>query len=394
MIRIFLFFIGYVTAVVPTERIEALTSAVFASKIYVKLGKRRKNGRRITLSESAYSELLPVLEATETELLRIRHHGVPHIWRLYGKRYGIFIGSAVMAAMLLISDEFVWRIEVSGNENVSETEIEKALAKLGFSLGTYVDGVDFDVLHNRFLAESDDIAWISVNMHGSVAYAEVREYLPSDDGVKEGAANIVAAKDGVITQVSVKNGKREAVIGDVVKKGQLLISGVMEYEGKDTRYVYAEGEVYAVCERRILVNIPLSFDVKTKTEPKTTRYGIKFFSREIFFGGKGRIDEAVCDTITMYKDVTVFGETVLPIALVTVEHSEYEVRKEQLTPERASAIAYAEYKKAFIKETEGVTLLSYDTESGLSPDGSAYVIECVLSVIENIAETKEFTVNE
>lgn len=394
LLRIFLFFIGYVTATVPNDSIESFTAAVFSAKISVSFGKRRKDGRGIRLSESAYSELTEILSSTDTELTDVRFHGLPHFFRLYGRRYGIFAGALLTAVMLFLSDEFVWRIEVSGNENVSDDAVVSALSELGFELGTYIDGVDFDILHNRFLAASEDIAWISVNMHGNVAYAEVREFLPSDSGKSDGAANIVAAKDGVVTLVTVFDGKREALIGDRVKKGQLLISGVMEYEGENTRYVYAKGEVQAVCERKIYVEIPLRREIKTKTGTENTRYGIKFFSKEIFFDGKGRIDGGLCDTITMYRDVTVFGETVLPIALIISENPVYETVTETLTPERAAALAYAEYKKAFIKETEGVTLLSYSVSDGLNGDSSAYVIECTLSVIENIAETKEFTVDE
>ncbi len=394
MKRIFLFFIGYVTAVIPAEYIEKITSLLYESKISARLGKRGKNGRNLMLSESAYKELEGLISERETEIHDIRHHGVPHIYSLYGRRYGIIAGTVIMFFLLMLSDKFVWRIEVSGNERISDEAILSELSELGFSVGTRTKNVDFDILHNRFLAKSQDIAWISVNMHGNVAYAEVREFLPSDSGDRKGAANVVAAKDGIITLVSVFDGKRDVLIGQEVKKGQLLISGVMEFEGRDTQYVYASGEVYAETERVISVTVPLTLETKVKTAEKTTRHGIKIFSSEIFFGGKGRIEEPDCDTITVYRDVTVFGGSVLPIKLISEVRSEYETKTESLTAEKAAAIAYADYKRAFIKETEDVTLLSYDVESGLNEERSAYTISCTLRIIENIAETKEFTVNE
>lgn len=394
LFRSFLFFIGYVTAVVPSESIEKLTQLLFSAKISAKFGKKRKKGRKIILTYSAYADLLNVIPEGEITLDEVKRHGVPHIFSLYGRRWGIWIGALLTAIMLVASDEFVWRIEVYGNERVSEKQIEDALSELDFKLGTCVKDVDFDVLHNRFLAASEDIAWISVNMRGNVAYAEVREYLTSELDKKDGAANIIAAKDGIITQVSVFDGKREAVIGESVKKGQLLISGVVEYEGTDTHYVYAKGEVYAECKRAIHIEIPLQREITKKSALKSVCRGVKFFSKEIFFDRKGRIEADLCDTITMYKDVTAFNGTVLPICLVTVKQLATETVHETYTPEEAAAIAYAEYKKEFIEKTDGVTLLSYDVESGLNSDASAYIIDCTLNVIENIAQTKEFAVNE
>lgn len=394
LFRIFLFFIGYVTAIVPSESVEKLTSLLFSAKISAKFGKKHKKGRKILLSNSAYEDLLNVIGESGITITDVKRHGVPHVFNLYGRRWGIWGGILLTVVMLAASDEFVWRIEVYGNDRVSEKEIEDSLAELGFELGTYIKDVDFDVLHNRFLAASENIAWISVNMHGNVAYAEVREYLPSELDKKDGAANIVAAKDGIITQVSVFDGKREAVIGESVKKGQLLISGVVEYEGAETHYVYAKGEVYAECNRAIHIEIPLNREITKKKASKTVCRGVKFFSKEIFFDRKGRIEADLCDTITMYKDVTAFNGTVLPIGLVTVKCLESETVNETYTPEEAAAIAYAEYKKEFIEKTYGVTLLSYDVDSGLNSDASAYIIDCTLNVIENIAQTKEFTVNE
>ncbi len=394
---IFLFFIGYVTALVPTDGIEELTALLFESKIAARLGKRRRNvkkGRKIRLSESAYGELLPMLDSHGITLTNVRFHGIPHIYRRYGKRYGLAVGAVLTLALLFASSRYVWRIEVSGNERAPDEEIIAELAEVGFGVGTCIGSVDFDVLHNRFSAASRDIAWISVNMHGNVAYVEVREYLPSELPKKDGAANVVAAKDGRVTLVSVIDGSREVMIGQDVKKGQLLISGVMEFEGRETEYVYASGEVLAETERAFSVSIPLVREKKTKTSEKTARYGVKIFSHTIFFGGKGRIEDPECDTITMYKDLTVFGGAPLPVSVIIESVPVYETVTEELSPERAAALAYAEYKRAFAEKTDGVTLLGYETESKMNGDGTAYVIDCRLRVIENIAETKEFTVNE
>ena len=64
------------------------------------------------------------------------------------------------------------------------------------------------------LRDSPNIAWISVNVKGSVAYVEVREYKPGGAEESKEPANVIAATGGKITQVSVFRGRAAVKIGD------------------------------------------------------------------------------------------------------------------------------------------------------------------------------------
>ena len=126
---------------------------------------------------------------------------------------------------------------------------------------------------------------------------------------------------------------------------------------------------------------------------KKCSYGIKIFGKEIFFDGKGRIDSAFCDTITMYKNLTVPGCAPLPFEIIKVEYVPYRYVTETVTEEGAAALAYAEFKRVFKDATKDAILLSYETSGLLSMTNDAYVITSTVRVIENIAETKEFDIN-
>ncbi len=390
--RLFLFIIGYAKFYVNEADAIILTQLAFRSHIQLYI-KRRNKYRRILCRECDYAALSEIAAGANLSFIRVRHSGIPVYYRRYKKRYGIYVGAVILILLLIFSDDFVWRIDIVGNENVSDEKILSSLSELGFCEGVYHRDIDFDVLHNRFLAKSEDIAWIAVNMHGNVATVLIREYAKPDKEAERTVANVVAAEDGVITQVSVFDGRAAVKIGDAVSEGQLLISGVMEYAGAETRYVYAKGEVYAEVERQICVSVPLTQQKKVITGEVKREYGIKIFSREIFFGRKGRIESDVCDTITMYKDLTLFGSVPLPLKLIVTEQTYSEYVTETVSTDSAAATAYVEYKHAFIDATSGVTLLSYQTKSGMNEDGDAYVIEATLRVIEDIAKTKEFDVD-
>lgn len=410
MKKIFLFFIGYACASVSEKDIKKFTSLLFGRGVNVFFGKRKKKKRAMSEENTDTGNCVRVIKYREKDhdvicgicaeegikLYDVKFYGIPQLFRRYGKRYGFYVGISVFIAALMFANNYVWRIEIYGNEKLTDEEVIDELERNGFRVGTNYKDVDFDVFHNRFLAASEDIAWLSVNMNGSVAYVEIREFLPEKE--KENAdenkgANIVASCDGKITQISAFHGSPAVSVGEEVKKGQLLISGAVSYEGAKTEFLCAEGEVYAETVKTIRVEIPLVRTVKRESEERIRSYGIKFFSDEIFFGGKGRIDTAFYDTITMYKSFAVKGCAPLPAGLIILEHTQYSYETETISAERASVLAYAEYKRVFCDAAKDVTLLSYETVGGMNETNDAYVITSVLNVIDNIAEEKEFIID-
>ena len=396
--RLFLWLIGAAAVRVSGDAVATVTEAIFSAGLPVTMKRRhgRDGGRIIILRAADLPVFAELCEARGIEYELKKEYGLTVMWRRYRRRLGLFIGAVLMIAAIFVSDDFVWRIDVSGNETVPDETIIGELEALGFGLGVYHKNIDFDVLHNRFLMTSPDIAWIAINMKGSVARVEVREYMKGGDTQPEPgvSANIVAAGDGVITQVSAGCGSPPVKIGDTVAKGQRLISGLVDYEGAGTEYVYARGEVYAEVEREIFISIPLVYEENVKTGECVSEFGIKIFGETIFFGRGGRIDTPFYDTITVTNDVVLLNTVILPIKVIEERQELYENVTRTLTETEAAAVAYREYKTAFIDACRDVTLLSYDFEDGMNENGTAYEIRCRLRVIDNIAETREFEVAE
>lgn len=401
MKRIFLFFIGYARLLLAPGDADAVTKMCFELKIPVFIGRTGKYRgiavRGLTVKLSDINTVYRILDEAGASPVRERRFGVPALFSRYKLRFGIFAGAILTALSLFLAGKFVWRIEIFGNESVSDEDIIAQLDAVDFRLGTYIDGVDFDEMHNVLLMNSENLSWISVNMRGSVAYVEVREYSAGDGDAGSGrtdgtCANIISSLSGTVTQVSVREGRSAVKIGDEVTEGQLLITGVMEYTTAPTKYVYAEGEVFVRTERSFTVTVPLKTKILVETDDVIREYGIKIFSKEIFFGIGGSIDTSFYDTIIMYGNVDLFGTVKLPVSVITVTHTKSESKAVTLTEAEAAAAAYAEYHTAFIEATEKAELLAYQTEAGMNEAGDAYVITCVLTVIADAALTLEFEV--
>ena len=75
----------------------------------------------------------------------------------------------------------VLTIEVEGNEAVSTAEILTELRRQGLRPGVYGPGLDEGTISSAALLGLPELAWMSVNLHGTRAEVLVREAVPAPE---------------------------------------------------------------------------------------------------------------------------------------------------------------------------------------------------------------------
>lgn len=240
------------------------------------------------------------------------------------RRYGLFIALVLTCILYVISAGLVWDVRISGNERLPDYVIENALDNVGFGVGTSWRRIDKNLIESELLIEREDIAWISVNRRGTVAYVEVIE--SENVGIRENVgplySNIVADRDGVIEEITVQSGVANVKIGDVVKKGDVLISGIVENE-KGVVFCRAQGYVRAesVCD---VVAEAERETVDKSVIGKSTSY-IKLFLFDFsinIFKNYGNY-ENTCDIIEEIRRFALFDKYELPIRIEKAYAHEY-----------------------------------------------------------------------
>ncbi len=308
----------------------------------------------------------------------------------YKNRYGIIFGIFILILSVYASSLFVWRIDVEGNINVSNEEIIETLEKSGFSVGSFVPNVNYDTLHNKFLLLSNDIAWISVNINGNVAKVKVRERLTEKEELKTTYTNVVSKYDAQITMIQLYNGKKVVSIGDVVKKGDILVSGVLNSQSQGTRYVHADAKIFAYVNKPIKINIPFKTTEKSYTGEIIKEKKIKIFSKSINFFSKGRNQYEFCDKIETTKTVVLFDKIKLPVEITTAYYRPYVMESKILSHKEAIDIAFLELRKEFDIATKNADIITKTTKTFYDENG--FYIDCNLYCIEDIASLIEFEV--
>ncbi len=318
--------------------------------------------------------------------------GVPKylLWLLC--RPGILLGILMMIALSYYSSQVIWGFDVVGNSTVSDDEILLLLDELGCGYGDYIPSLDLDLIHATFLARSEDIAWIAVNLKGNFARVEVMETEKAkDDGHVDGVyANITASEDGQIYLVKTVSGVSVAKAGTVVKKGELLISGIIDVREDRVRYEYAEGEVLAYVPRTIEVKIPFDYAEKAYTGEEKTEKSIKIFKKSINLSSKGGIEYTVYDKIIDDRQICLFGVFPLPVWITDTTYREYEYSSEKHSRAQIVSRAMTALRESLDDVLLDAELISNKVSYEITDD--AFVIKYDMLCLADISKVSEFTV--
>lgn len=323
-----------------------------------------------------------------------KYFGLPYLLFKYRKRYGILIGLLLASALIILSGSFVWDVRVSGNNSLEKQEVIDFLDAQGLKVGNYIKNLDVDVIENRVLISSDKISWISINLVGNVAFVEIRESQhPPIRPQQEYPANLIAYCDGQIESIETHAGETKVTVGQFVRKGDLLISGIYDSYPWGYRYVRAQGNVMARTIKNINIEIPLNYQKKAYTGEINTKNSLIFFSKEIKLYRKTRFLGTTYDTIYKVSKCCLPHGIDLPLEWHSTIFAEYIYEDQIRTPEEALELAYEELDKQIDDMvSSGAVILRKNTSGELQE--SRYLLECTIVVIENIAETKEFEVIE
>ena len=326
----------------------------------------RKLGCRLRASDIPFSE---------------QSFGLPFFLLAYRKRPGIFVGLALALTIIFLSGSVVWDIRVSGNSSVDTATVKRELAAAGFGLGSSVK-TDVDRVSNSLLAHSDKISWLSINMSGTVAYVQIREeahFAQKDNS----PCNLVALRDGTIERIESSCGTVCVEVGQSVKKGEILVSGVRGGKLGNYTLVQAAGEVFALVSREFDVEIPLEYEVQVPIKVEKGQKHIKFFSKNIFFSKNSSKNTAKCATIYMEENLSPPYLPPLPFGLVTELITEYETATKTRTVQEASDIAFAQLYRTMQSELSDCDLMSKTIRCEMSENSVRLYCTAVCS--QNIA---------
>lgn len=326
----------------------------------------------ITIPVSACKALEAIAPRAGCEASLISVSGTRMVGKKFQRRIFALVFGVLALLTVLGSRFFVWEISVSGNEGVKTGEILAALRDCGVTQGAFWPSFTSESIRSELITRIPELSWATVNMYGSRAEVIVRERVSPPQMLDESVfADIVAKKDGVISNIQTLIGSPAVQNGKAVTEGEVLISGTLTSTYADPKYTFAFGSVKAFTWYEVTAQMPLFTDVKTYTGKEDNRYSLKIGGNLVNFFRNSSIYDEQCDKIYSEWSLGIDGMFSLPVSIKRETSVYYNTDKAENDTAAAEALLRDYLAKALRSEvgdgeilTENYTLtVSDDTVS-------------------------------
>lgn len=214
------YLLGYATISVEGYFIERFINICISKNILLWNMKRKKSSFLFTnIAIKDFKKIRQIAKTTKCHVKIEKKKGLPFLLHRYKKRK-IFIGLLIAVTLIIFGlSNFVWNIEITGENNINKEELLNELNEYGLKTGILKTKVNTKDIINNIRLNRDDIAWIGIKLEGTNVIVEVVEADKKPEIIDENEyCSIVSDKEGIITKINVQNGTALVKVGDIVTK--------------------------------------------------------------------------------------------------------------------------------------------------------------------------------
>lgn len=340
LIKLFNLFKGYVVILVKGTFPERFLNLCTRRKIFLWNIKREEN-MTANISIQDFKRLKEISKKSFCRIHIIKKVGLPFFIYKHKKRKAMVIGIVGIAVVLYIMSYFVWAVQIIGNTNISYDLLEQELYNAGVKSGVLRKNIDTYSVRNKLMINIPELSWMSVNIKGTTAVVEIKErnILPPAFP-KDQPCSIVAKTGGVIEVANVVEGERLISPGDVVQKGQILVSGVLEGDLAGIRYVHSDGDIVATTWHEKTFDLPMYKEVKNYTGKEKSKHSLKILDFCVKLYIDGEVSYENYERKTFEKRLSLGNGFVLPLSFNYDKYFEQTVSKIKMTEKEAVEETY------------------------------------------------------
>lgn len=353
----------------------------------------RGNAYEMYVSVSGFRRLKPLVKKTKTRLVIQEKRGLPFFLHKYRKRKMFFIGVVLCIGLMFFLSRFIWNIHIEGNYSRTSGVIVDYLDSTGVYHGIPKGKVDCAKIEADIRKQFNDIIWASAEINGTRLIIKVKENTDTDLNKEQKATaqsdptDLNAGKNALITKIITRAGVPMVKEGDVVKKGDLLVSGrveVLDDSGEVAAYQYcaADSDIYGKTYYSYKDEFSMSHTVKNYTGKEKKKGFLKFFDR-IFSFGLGKASYSHYDCITSEKQLKLGENFYLPISYGKNIYREYQEKVVAYSEKEAKALARNKLSQ-FCQTLEKKGIVIEKNEVIITTDKKTCKAEGRLQVIERI----------
>ena len=350
---IYNYIIGYVNITIEGLFLERFINICISKKIFLWSSKREKSTVLHTnINILDFKQVREIARKTKCRIHISGKKGIPFLFKKYKKRKIFFALLFILIVLIIISSQFVWNIEVRGNEKISTQEVILNLEEAGLKVGEWKNNINLADVINEVRLKNSNISWIGIELKGTNAIVEVAEALEKPKLINyDEICNIIANKPAIIKKINVQSGIPVVKAGDTVNEGDILVSGKMEGKWTEARFVHSMADIEAIVKYEKTKKMYFEQENEVRTGNVENKYAIKFNNFQInLYKTLSKFE--ICDTIEENEKLKIFSNFYLPIELIKITNYEIIKRKEIYTKEELEKKAKKELEEELKSEIE------------------------------------------
>ncbi|MCM3650515.1 sporulation protein YqfD [Metabacillus litoralis] len=204
--------------------------------------------------------------------------GFPFLLRKSWRNSGFIIGLLAFLVVIFALSNMIWGIDVEGASPETEHLIKKELSQIGVKKGKFQFFVeDPDEIQKSLTDNIQQITWVGVELTGTTYHLKVVEKNQPEEDELVSPRHIVAEKEAVISKMFVEQGQPLTTLHEHVKKGQILVSGLIGKEDEQKK-VAAKAEIFGETWYKSTISIPLKTTFHVFTGEATVKHYLQFGS--------------------------------------------------------------------------------------------------------------------
>lgn len=353
------------------------------------------------ISLAGFRMLRPLSKKSSSRVRILKRHGLPFFLYRYRKRKMLFAGMFFGIVLMYGLSCFLWNIDVEGNGKITDGQIYRYLESVDITNGMRLSKIDCKALAAMLRKEFDVFTWVSVKQEGTRLLVQVKENTDAKEVLAEQRdgtpSDLVADKNGTIVSMITRKGVPQAAAGDVVKKGDLLVKGVLEIvddAGEVTGYQFchADADIFLKTSYEYEDRIALTRKEKQYTGKKKREYYMKAGSCT-FSLPHGRNTFAAFDTVTDIDQLCFFQNFYLPVSLGKKEYLEYENVTVKLD-EKTAASEAEDHLYKFLTEIQEKGVQIFENNVKIGFDEKYCIAKGSVILIEKAGKSVERTTAE
>ena len=331
-----------------------------------------------------YAALCDIACKTDTQLTDIHYGGLPAFLKRYRRRKGLLIGLVLCGIGCHYLSGIVWSINVRTPSLINEYEVRRLLREHGLTEGTPAKNVNVSDIINSISVNDRRVSWMTVNIMDTNAEINISPNLASFIGTQTPVplSNMKSIADGTVTKVEVYQGTAHIRVGDGIRKDQLLVSGLVEYNNGHVELTDCEAHVFARTHRAVTIRLPKQYTIPQRQQTTLKRAMTAFGLSVPLTVTANPSEGTVCQS--QREQLTLLGHP-LPIYITEENWHQYEEVPVELTLPQAQTLLQHKlslYEFFMLSSTQQGTIV--DRKITCREEADGFILQADYTIEEDV----------